>query len=249
MREITLATRVSNKEIIDFLHINLKNQFDFCKTIITNYCDNNFCYILFACEDEFYLACEEIIKTVIVDYIESVYKVNYLKSKIKNPICDTLGFGAYIKVLSIFDRPTDENMLKDIIMLNQAFFVDSFIKFRLEPLRRHWNNLIEVSADNISMFNSGTFIDIIKFLINTMDNGIYKVKVIFNGEKFSIYNIKTKNDKVKKIAECQSALDLITNVLSSCPSYVDIYLDTSQDNEAVNFLSSIYANRLKIFSK
>ncbi len=249
MREIALATRVENKDILDFLQLNIKSRLDFCKTLITTYCDNNFCYLLFACEEEFFRVCEEVIRESIIDYIESIYKVNYIKKMLKNPLSDTLAFNAYIKVLAIFDKATDANALKDIILFNQTFFVDSFLEFRLSPLKTHWNNLANLSSDNIALFNSGTFVDIIRFLINTMDNDVYKVKVICDNEIFKIYNIKNKNDKLKKIAECNNSLELITNVLNSCPNYVDVYLTTDNNNEAVSFLSNVFANRLKIYSK
>lgn len=249
MREIALATRVENKEIINFLQIKIKNRMDFCKTIITNYCDNNFCYLLFACDEEFVKISEEIIRDILIDYIETVYKVNFIKQRIKNPFSDTLAFNAYVKVLAVFDKATDANALKDIIMFNQTFFVDSFLEFRLNPLKTHWDNLAHLSSDNITFFNSGTFVDIIRFLINTMDNDVYKVKVVCDDEIYKVYNMKNKNDKVRKIAECNNALELITNVLNSCPNYVDVYLTTNNNNEAVSFLSNVFTNRLKIYSK
>ena len=250
MREIALATGLKNKDIIEFLHANIKPKLDFCKTIITNYCDNNFCYLLFACDDAFICPCEEIIREIIIDYIETVYKVNFLKEKIKNPLNETLAFNAYIKVLAVFDRGTDENALKDIIMFNQTFFIDSFLEFRLAPLKAHWLNLANLSSDNITLFNSGTFVDIIRFLINTMENDVYKVKVVCeDAENYKVYNIKSKNDRVKKIAECHNALELISNVLNSCPNYIDVYLTSQAENEAVSFLSNVFANRLKIYSK
>lgn len=249
MREIALASGVSNKEIIDFLTANIKTKLDFCKTIVTNYSDSNFSYLLFACEDSYVQACESILRDIIVEYIESVYKVNYLKKKIKNPIGDNLTFDAYIKVLSIFDKSTDESALNNIIMLNQTLFIDSFLEFRLVPLKRHWDNLAELSSDNISLFNSSTFLDIIRFLINTMDNIVYKVKVVYDGENFSVYNMKSENDSVTKIAECKNSLDLITNVLNACPNYIDVYLKEQEECEAVSFLSNVFSNRLKIYMK
>lgn len=250
MREIALATGLKNKEIIEFLHANIKPKLDFCKTIITSYCDNNFSYLLFACDEEFLSPCEEIIREVIIDYIETVYKVNFLKEKIKNPLNETLAFNAYIKVLSVFDRATDENALKEIIIFNQTFFIDSFLEFRLAPLKAHWVNLANLSSDNITLCNSSTFIDIIRFLINTMDNNVYKIKVVCDDEQnFKVYNMKRKNDNVKKIAECHNAIELISNVLNSCPNYIDVYLSSEQENEAVSFLSNVFANRLKIYSK
>lgn len=249
MREIALAVGVRNRGMIEFLHANIKAKIDFCKNIITSYSDNNFVYLLFACENEFFDACETILREVIIDYIEGVYKVEYLKRKIKNPLCDTLTFNAYIKVLAMFDRDSDFSSLNKIILFNQAFFLDSFIEFRLTPLKQHWDNLAELSSDNLNLFNSGTFLDIIRFLINSMDNTVYKVKIVCHGENFSVYNMKNKNARIKKIAECDNDLDLITNVLSSCPNYIDIYVNQSEPYEAVNFLSNVFANRLKIYMK
>jgi len=249
MREIALAVRVENKNILDFVQMNLKNRLDFCKTIITNYCDNNFCYLLFAFDEEFVCVCEEMIRDIIIDYIESIYKVNFIKEIIKCPINDTLAFNAYVKVLSVFDKTTDYNALKEIVLFNQTFFLDSFLEFRLAPLKTHWQNLANLSSDNITFFNSATFVEIIRFLINTMDSDNYKVKVICDEDNYKVYNIKTKNDKVKKIAECNNSLELISNVLNSCPNYVDVYLSTDENNEAVSFLSNVFANRLKIYSK
>lgn len=249
MREIALAVGVKNKEIIDFLHAQIQQKMDFCNAIITNYCDNNFVYLLFAFKDADEKQCEDVLRDIIIDYIESIYKTDYLKSKIKNPIANTLAFNAYIKVLAMFDRATDESAINKILLFNETFFVDSFLEFRLLPLKKHWDNLATLSSDNIALFNSGTFVDVIKFLINTMDNQVYKVKVVKSGENFSVYNMKNKNARVKKIGVCNNSLDLITSVISNCPSYIDVYLSDEETNEAVSFLSNIFCNRLKIFTK
>lgn len=249
MREMAIATGINNKEILQFLNANIKARLDFCKTIVTTYSDNNFSYLLFACDEAYVEPCEAIMRDIIIDYIESIYKVDFIKSKIKNPLTDSLAFNAYIKVLALFDKSTDESALKKIILLNQTFFIDSFLEFRLAPLKHHWENLATLSSDNITLFNSGTFIDVIKFLINTMDSIVYKVKVVCDGENFSIYNIKNKNDKIKKIADCTTSMELVTNVLSACPNYIDVYINTNNDCEAVSFLSNVFSNRLKIYSK
>ena len=250
MREIALAVGIPNKSIIDYLHDSIKTKFDFCKTIITSYCDKNFCYLLFACEDEFAKHCEQILRGAVVEYIENVYKISYLKEHVKMPIKDKLAFNAYIKVLSVFDKSVDIGALENIIMFNDTFFVDSFLEFRLSPLKAHWKNLAALSCDNISLFQSSTFIDIIKYLLNAMDSEVYKVKIVCeDGGYYKLYNIKNKNDRVQKIGDCRDAIDMISNVLNCCPNYVDIYLRTTEKNEAVSFLSNVFTNRLKIYSK
>lgn len=249
MKELALATGVNNREIIDYLYQNIRTKIDFCKTILTNYSDNNFNYLLFACEDKFVELCEAVLRDIIIDYIEDNYKVNYLKEKIKNPMKDNLAFNAFIKVLALFDKSTDQSAISKILVFNQTFFIDSFLEFRLSPLKQHWDNLATLSSDNLIMFNSSTFLDVIRFLLNTMDSNAYKVKVVCNNSGFSIYNMKHKNAQLKKIAECSEAGELITNVLNLAPTYVDVYVNENQTNEAVSFLSNIFASRLKIFMK
>ena len=249
MREVALAARTKNKEILSFLHTNIQPKLDFCKTIITNYSDNNFAYLLFAFDETFALSVEAIIRESVIEYIETCYKVEYLKQKIKNPAADNLTFETYIKVLSVFDKTTDKSAIEKIIFFNQTFFIDSFLEFRLLPLKKHWDNLAELSSDNLTTFSTETFVDVIRFLINTMDNNIYKVKVICNDGHFKIYNMVNKNAKVKKIAECEDDLELISNILNSCPNYIDVYLNAESNNQAVSFLSNIFTNRLKIYSK
>ena len=76
---------------------------------------------------------------------------------IKNPLSDSLAYNAYVKVLAVFDKATDTNALKDIIVFSQTFFIDSFLEFRLAPLKTHWRNLANLSSDNIALFNSQSF--------------------------------------------------------------------------------------------
>ena len=250
MREIALATGLNNRDIIEYLQSEIKGKLNFCKTLITTYCDRNFCYLLFACDETSFIQCDETIRGIVIDYIESVYKVNFLKQKIKNPLGETLAFNAYIKVLAVFDRATDEKALRDIIIFNQTFFIDSFLEFRLAPLKAHWLNLANLSSDNITLFNSGTFVEIIRFLLNTMDNDVYKVKVVcYDSDNYKVYNIKRKNEMVKKTIECHNSMELVSSVLNCCPNYIDVYLKTENDNEAVSFLSNVFTNRLKIYSK
>ena len=109
MREVALAARTKNKEILSFLHTNIQPKLDFCKSIITNYSDNNFAYLLFAFDETCSNAVEKIIRESIINYIETCYKVEYLKQKIKNPAADNLTFETYIKVLSVFDKSTDKS--------------------------------------------------------------------------------------------------------------------------------------------
>lgn len=247
MREIALATQLSNKEILQGIGANIRAKIDFCKTIITNYCDKDFCYLLFACDEEFSSICETIVKEEIIEYIIGVFKVDYLTRRMKNHITDKLIFNTYIKVLSLFDKATDVSVLDKIINFNNTFYIDSFLSFRLMPLKNHWDNLIKLSVDNISIGNTATFLDVIRFLINTMEDTTYKIKVICNGNNYCLYNVTKANEKIRKLAECDNALDLISNLLNNSPSFIDVYLRGGEQSEIVTFLSDIFTSKVKIY--
>ena len=124
MREIALAAQLNNKEILQGLSANIRAKIDFCKTVVTNYCDKDFCYLLFACDGEFTGLCETIIKEEIIEYIVGKFKVEYLSNRLKNHIGDKLVFNTYVKVLSLFDKVTDVSVLDKIITFNHVFYVD-----------------------------------------------------------------------------------------------------------------------------
>ena len=158
-------------------------------------------------------------------------------------------FNAYIKVLSVFDKSTDKTALENIILFNQTFFIDSFLDFRLIPLKKHWNNLAELSTGNLTVFSTSTFVDVIKFLLTTIEREVYKVKVVINDKSFSIYNMLNENSQIIKIADCDNSNDLIASIFDNCPTYIDVYLNSTKQNETLNFLSDVFTNKLKIYSK
>ena len=145
----------------------------------------------------------------------------------------------YIKLVKFYHK----------ILFNQTFFIDSFLDFRLVPLKKHWSNLAELSSNNLTVFSTTTLIDVIKFILTTIDREVYKTKIVLNGGVFSLYNMQKENSTIIKIGECNDCQDLISKVFNACPTYIDIYLNSKQQNDAVKFLSNVFTNKLKIYSK
>lgn len=250
MWELALACRRTNFYATDYIYNIINKYITDGKLILTKYNDKNFEYVLFACEWKDKSKYEPIIKQAIINYIVDDYKCNYLKKRIKLEALDNFSYDAYIKVLSLFDKSSDQKLLENLIILNQTFFVDSFIEFRISQLMDRWNELCDLAQDNSSYFvNSGTFLEIIRFLVNSMDTNCKKIKILCNEGAYSIYHSADNIEEVvEKIGESYGKLDLISKVLSISPMNIDVYVTSSADDEAVGFLSDIYMNRLKIFT-
>lgn len=249
MYELSLACRRANQSSIQYIY-DILNKYITQNTnvIITRHDDNVFCYILFACNEKKKDEYDAIIKQAIISYIINVYKCDYLKKNIKISLTDDFSYDAYIKVLSLFDKSTDENILDKLIVLNQSLFIDSFIEFRMTPLIAHWNELCDLAKDNSMFFlSSSSFIEIIRFLVNSMDTTCKKIKILCKDGVYSIYSVIEQSDEVKKVGDSFCKLDLISQVLTISPMNIDVYVNNDYNDEALGFLSDVYTSRLKIY--
>lgn len=249
MYELSLACRRANQHSIEYIYDILNKYITQSNNVVlTRHNDNVFCYILFACDEKKKEEFEPIIKQAIISYIINIYKCDFLKKNIKINLTDDFSYDAYIKVLSLFDKSTDENILGKLIMLNQSFFIDSFTEFRMSPLTAHWDELCDLAKDNSMFFlSSSTFIEIIRFLVNSMDTTCKKIKILCSNGTYSIYDVVEQSDEVKKVGDSFCKLDLISQVLTISPMNIDVYVNHDYNDEALGFLSDIYTNRLKIF--
>lgn len=249
MYEVALASRRANVDKLNYVYDILTKYLSDDNIVITRYSDNNFSYVLLAGDTKHKDKYESIIKQTVISYIINVYKYEYLRESIPCTPSAGLSYEAYIKVLSLFDKSTDEKILNKIIILNQTFFIDSFIEFRMEPLLVHWKELCDLAKDNTTFFlESDTFLDIIRFLVNSMEINCKKIKIMCNDNIYSLYSTQEVGDEVKKVCDSYGKMDLISQVLTLSPMSIDVYISGDRKDEAVGFLSDVYTDRLKIFT-
>lgn len=248
MWEIMLACKNHNKRIINYVFKMMKNYVQDKSCVLNTYEENDNCFILFACaigKKDYY---KEMIKLCITDYIINVYKYEYLIKNITNFLNDEVAFKSFIKLLSLYDKQTDEFALKKSIILTKCFYIDSFINFRLKPLIKRWEELCVLAKENFSVFFSNeSFIEIMRFLVATMEENCEKIKILINNGKYSIYNTNNMSECGQKIEEATTPFALISAVLRICPKNIDVFL--TKEDSAISFLKSVYNNRLNIIKQ
>jgi len=115
MWEVMLCTSAENKRIIQYIYKMMKKLVQDKSCVLTTHKDKQTNYILFACatgKKDYY---KEMIKLCIIDYIINVYKYEFLIKKIHNFMKDEVAFKSFIKLLSLYDKQTDEMALKKAI--------------------------------------------------------------------------------------------------------------------------------------
>lgn len=249
MWEVMLICDIDNKRIINYVYKMMKNYLQDKSCVLTTHDEKNKSYIVFACASGKRDYYKEMIKLCIIDYIINVYKYEYLIKNIKNFLHDEVTFKSFIKLLSLYDKQIDELALKQCLNLNKCFYIDSFINFRMQPLIKHWEELCGLAKENFDFFvSSESFLEIMRFLVATMEENCEKIKILTNNGKYSIYNTNQTEDGAEKIDECTTTFSLISAVLKICPKTIDVYT-TNINDDAIKFLQNVYSDRVQVIEE
>ena len=231
MRELCIACNKSNAQMLDDLHKYLTIT---SHQIVTNFADDNFNYILFADTTNF--NCVFQLKNAFLNYFVNEFKYQYILQKIG--IQGDFFYQACVKVLTLFDRETDEQFLLSDMTVSGKVYLDSYAEFRLALLKKRWDEVADLARDNrfyyLPLADRG---EILHFLVSTMTKnahvGIIKRE---NGKYVFIF------DKHTEVFDTHSRLELVTSVVRVCPA--KIKLDGSLDEELGRFFRLCFAERV-----
>ena len=243
MWELSIACSNKHKDILDYIN----NCFcgDLADCMLTQYNDQHFTYLLFACDDSISNICKAKIKKCIITYIIDIHKYNYFLSKIlkqKNLISQ-----AYIKALSLYDVDTDMALINSLLDIKQNFYIDSFINFQLRDVERMWQELCELITSNINYLNRDMMIDVMRQFIATFDNSVNTIKIIIESDGFVLYKIQNNNKPIK-LKDKAPDIDVVNYVLLSNPSHIEIYGNVSDNFSIISLLKSLYDDKVRVIN-
>ena len=119
----------------------------------------------------------------------------------------------------------------------------------MQPLIKHWEELCALAKENFDFFvSSESFLEIMRFLVATMEENCEKIKILSNNGKYSIYNTNEMVEGAEKIDECTTPFSLISAVLKICPKTIDVYA-TDINDDAIKFLQNVYSERVRIMKE
>ena len=241
MWEFSLACHNNNKLILDYIN----NCFcaDLPDCLLTTYKDKHFTYLLFASDESIKNICKSKIKKCISTYIIDVYKYDYFINKIlKNK---TLVSEAYIKALTLYDLETDMALINSSLELENQFFIDSFLRFKMGEVIRLWQELCDLIISNINYINRDIMIDVMRNFISTFTPSSITLKIMGKQEGFVLYKLENNNQPIK-LKDNVSAIDVINYTLLSNPNHIEIYGDNSQNFSVISLLKSLYDDKVVV---
>ncbi len=141
------------------------------------------------------------------------YKEDYLKKHLKIKFLGRVALATFIKALTMFDKQGDKDIIKKQLTPFSELNIDSFYNFRLWELEKRWKDICLLVSENSShLLVSGSFQELMKFLISTNEPEIDEVlvhrkngKIVFeekDGKELAKFSYKNDdNDKISVLSE------------------------------------------------
>ena len=242
MWELALACDNKNKFILEYINNCFCNDLPDC--MLTKYTDKHFTYLLFACDEAISNICKSKIKKCIATYIIDEYKYKYFIKKIINNQTNLL-MQAYVKALTLYDVETDMALINASFDLNQQFYIDSFINFKMCDILRMWQELCDLITSNINYLNHDMMIDVMRSFIATFTSSTNTLKIIIEKDSYVLYKIEGNKAPIK-LKDRAPAIDIINYALLSNPNHIEIYGDANNAFSVVSLLKSLYDDKVEV---
>lgn len=227
MFEIAVSTCQSRIKDIEFLMSKLRPEIKGLKGILTFAEIEKRPKLAFAVPDskkDYFLSllfdgiCETIIKS---------YKYEYFLKHINLHLNNKVTEVAFLKALTVFDKATDKQIIKQHISIAGEILIDSLYNFRLWELEKRWDEVIKLVEDNKGyLLLSGSFIDLMKFLLLSIEPEIDEVH-LYKGEGC----ICCQNKQGKELFNCAygeekevQIINIISEIISLSPAKIIMHL-------------------------
>lgn len=183
----------------------------------------------------------------ITKYIAFKFKESFFYNNLKLTQLNLEYKKALIKALVLFDIESDERFIKKNIILTKTIDINSLFYFKLNLLKLNWQEMVNVANNNAcAFFSNENFLELIKFLIESMPKKEKQVNVIFNNNKFEITNSNNKILKNQFENEKNIELALVSNLIYIAPEKINLYCINNLSNSTFKILYHIFNKNINL---
>lgn len=206
-------------------------------------------YLALACEENKSKILIDALRDIIANIITTDFKLEYLQENSKLPINNQINYNALLKALVEFDREYDREVVTRKLFFNKELMLDGFYNFRLKELRKRWQEICDLANSN-AMYLSyhETFLELLKFLVNTISCKLDEVHIFDQNGKFVFYDKNMHPIKPQKyhLDEEINAETLIPSLINLSPNKIVFYQVENMPVFILNMISSIFENRIEV---
>jgi len=238
MIERTIIIQKKEQNCVKQLKKRLLSEFKHCKGILTEMEDGSDLYILCAYGFECKEKIDSIIKEEIIQIISSYKKIQYFKRNLQIDKLDKFLYETFIRTLVLYDQKLDIRTIEKKFVLTNYLNLQSFFYFKLPELRHRWNEIINLTNNNVVWgMNKERFEELIFYLLTNLEKKCPELNIIIENNCSKIF----VNDNLisqKFIKAKNSQLWLMIKILKYAPKKIKLvnYSTTNNFNQIKKFL-------------
>ena len=243
MIEKTFVTPINERNNLKELKKHILLALNDNSGIMTEMDDGNHYSLLVAYPDAHNMVFDKIIRTELCRYFSYYFKIDYFREHLVLKNVNTIYAEIFIRALSRFDQNLD---IKDIMFALYDFDtinLQSFFYFRLNNMKRRWENLIALTNDNsVWQLTKQSFEDLLKFLIANLEPQISFVLIDIQDKITKILDKDNNIITQKKIRAEHSHLWLAMALIKFSPKYICINHKNTKFN--LSLINKLFTNKI-----
>ena len=147
----------------------------------------------------------------------------------------------------MFDSIADKQEIKQEIILNKSINIDSFYYFRLGFIRDKWNEILSIITASVYMTDSDDFMELLKFLVGSLDTSVPLINIYFRNNKFDICD-NANNSIVAKENFDNIEEAMISQIIELCPKKINLYCIDNISTRAMDIIYYLFDKKINLIT-
>lgn len=245
MWEFCIEANKKNIHLINYISERMADAVSLADGVQSVITLGNTSSLAIGCEQKHKRQIEGVLRMVLCDAVCEKMKFDFLKKHINLIINDEKLFDAFVKVYTYFDSEIERKIVLRSLFFSKKIVLESFLDFRLQPLRKKWEEMCNLTNSNSNLFlQSETFIELLKFLISNLESkSDCLVLDLENG--CNLYEEKGNKIFALQSFDIEDDINIVTSVIELCPNKIKI-MGGGQNSEIVSLIGELFYGRVEI---
>ncbi len=247
MFELTISTCKSKSGDISYILEKLRGPIKNMKgVLVCEEFDGRVKLALAVCDEKkdylLSLVFDAISEAIIRDYKEE-YLSKHLRLKINSKVTES----AFIRALTMFDKSADKEIIKKSLTVSDEILIDSLYHFRLWELEKRWKEIAELVSENSGyLLMSGTFMELMKFLIVTSESEEAEIHLHQCGQ-----NVYGENSQGKQVFSFKfengenGILSVLSELIWLAPEKIVIHNDLNL-SDVTDYILTLFDGKVSV---
>ena len=242
MYEATVSVVKENGHLLDYVKEQLTPCMAEIDGIVSEMEERNRNYFSLACSDTYRFQVQRKLNEAVSQALTLGYKNIFIRKLLR---VDKNNFyqNVLVNTICIFDNEYDRQIVSKVVDVDRAMFIDGYYNFRLDSIKKKWQEITKLVSDNFYVMSDNTLIvEFLQYLLESSPSKCKHLSVSVDGDKFVLYD---SGDKViqpmlsmAKASSCEE--EIMLNILWLKPRSVTIYHSRSLGKDFCDMLETLF---------